>query len=229
MVGIGKSCDLVSVGRVSTSRRYCPFCPSNSRLRRLAPYCFNTAATPPATTPPGLCLLLITWLVDRGCVRGWLCLCVGSSCLPPLSFWGHASPPRCHSGGLGNRLRPTTHSHKCWLGYRSPSGVCTSLGFPVLYGPGTFTSRMWCHPMSLSCWLLDLFPFSKEWGSSLGYGWVDYGFGLRCISFLDGLKVFLILRVCLFTVRGFFPWVARLWRLFGSLNSGLWFPWSFYP
>jgi len=83
--------------------------------------------------------------------------------------------------------------------------------------------------MSLSCWLLDPSSFWKEWGSSLGYEWVDYRFGLRRISFPDGLEDFLVLRVCLFTVRGFFLRVARLWRLFGSLDSGLWFPCSFYP
>ena len=38
-----------------------------------------------------------------------------------------------------------------------------------------------------------------------------------------------MLQVCLFTVRGFFLWVAPLWTLFGSLDSGLWFPCSFYP
>jgi len=66
--------------------------------------------------------------------------------------------------------------------------------------------------MSLSCWPLGSYPFSKEWGPSLSYGWIDYRFGLKCISFLDELKVFLVLEVCLFTVRGFFLWVARLWR-----------------
>jgi len=147
----------------------------------------------------------------------------------PLSFWGHASPPRRLSSAPGDRLRPVTHSHKCWLSCRFPSGVCAPLGFPVIYGPGTFTSRVWWRPMSLSCWLLDPSPFPKEWGSSLGYAWVDYRCGLRCIFFLDGLEVFLVLRVCLFTVRGFFLWVAHLWRLFGSLDSGLGFPCSFYP
>jgi len=100
---------------------------------------------------------------------------------------------------------------------------------PGLFGPGTSTSRVWYRPMSLSCGLLCPSPFSKEWGSSLGYGWVDYMFGLKCISFLDGLEVFLGLQACLFTVRGFFLCVAQLWRLLGSLDSGLWFPCSFYP
>jgi len=137
--------------------------------------------------------------------------------------------PRCLSGGLGDRICPATHPHKCWLSYRSPFGDCAPLGFPVVYDPGTFTSRVWCCPRCSSCWLLDPSPFSKEWASSLGCGSVDYRFGLSCISFLDGLEVFLVLQVCLFTVRGFFLWVARLWRLFGSLDSDLWFPCSFYP
>jgi len=122
-------CLLHSVGHVRTSGYYCPFRPSTFRLRWLSPYCFDTAGTPPAAPPPGLCLLLIAWLNDRGCVRGCFCLCVGSSCLPPRSFRGHATPPRCLSVGLGDRLCPATHSHKCWLGYRSPSRVCTHLSF----------------------------------------------------------------------------------------------------
>jgi len=66
-------------------------------------------------------------------------------------------------------------------------------------------------------------PFLAGMGFVVGYGWVVYRFGLWCISFLDRLEVFLqvVLRVCLFTVRGFFLRVARLWRLFGSLDSGL--------
>jgi len=88
-----KNRDLVSVSRFRTSRCYPPFPPSTSRLRRLAPDCFNTAATPPAALPLGRCVLLIAWLDDRGCVRGCLCLSIGVSCLPPLSSRGHATPP----------------------------------------------------------------------------------------------------------------------------------------
>ena len=88
-----KNRDPVSVGRLHTSRRYYPFHSSTSGFRRLSSYSLNTAPTPPAAPPPGLCLLLITWLDDRGCVCGCFCLCVGSSCLLPLSFQGHATPP----------------------------------------------------------------------------------------------------------------------------------------
>lgn len=47
--------------------------------------------------------------------------------------------------------------------------------------------------MSLSYWVLGPSPFSKECGLSLGQGWVDCRFGLKGISFLDGLDVFLVL------------------------------------
>jgi len=119
------------VGRVRTSCRCSPFRPSTSRLCQLAPYCFNTAATPPAALPPVLSLLLITWLNGLGSMRGWFSLSVGSSCLPPLSFPGHATPPHRLSGRLKHQLRPAIHSYKCWLGYQSPSRVCARLGFPL--------------------------------------------------------------------------------------------------
>jgi len=173
-----KNRDPVSVGRVRTSRCDCPFRPSTSRLRRLAPYCFNTAAMPPAALPLGRCAVLIAWLDDRGCVRGCLCLPIEVSCLPPLSSRGHATPPCRLSGGLGDRLRPATHSHKCWLGYRSPAGDCARLSFPVVYSAGTFTSCVWCRPMSLSCWLLGHSPFSKECDSSWAEGGLTTGLSL---------------------------------------------------
>jgi len=113
----------------NTTCHYSPFCPSTSGLRPLAPYCFNTAAMSSAAHPLGFCLLLMASLHDRGYVHGCLCLYVGSSCLPPLSPPGYATPPHHSSGVPGNRLRPATHSHKCWLGYRSPSLVCAHLGF----------------------------------------------------------------------------------------------------
>jgi len=169
-----KNRDLVSVGRVCTSHCYCPFRPSTSQLYKLALYYFNTVATPPAVHPPGLCLLLIAWLDDRGCVRGCLCLSIAVSCLPPLSSRGHATPPRRLSGGLRDRPRPATHPHKCWLSYRSPSGDCARLGFPVVYGPGTFTSRVWWRPMSLSCWLLSLSLFRRNGiRHGLRVGWLQ--------------------------------------------------------
>ena len=138
-----KNRDPVLVSCVRTSCCYCPLWPSISWLCRLAPYCFNTAATPSATPPSGVCLLLIAWLDDHGCVRGCLCLYVESSYLQPLSLRGYATPtPHC-SGGPGDRLPPATHSHKFWVGYWSPSGVCAPLGFagymrqvnlPLVYG-----------------------------------------------------------------------------------------------
>ena len=118
-----------SVGHVRTSCHYSPFCPSTSCLRPLALYCFNRAATSSAAPHPGLYLLLIAWLPDRGCVSGCLCPCVASSCLPPLSAPGYATPPHRFSGVPGDRLHPATHSHKSWLGYTSPSWVCARLVF----------------------------------------------------------------------------------------------------
>jgi len=149
--GYSKNRDLILVGRVHTSRCDCPFYPSTSWLHRLAPYSFNTAATPPAAHPPGLCLLLMAWHNDRECMCGCFCLCVGSSCLSPLSFQEHATPSHRLSGGLGDRLHPATHCHKCWLSYQSPSGDCARPRFPGIYAPGISTSRAWCHRMSLSC------------------------------------------------------------------------------
>jgi len=81
-----KNQDVGSVGRDGTSRRYCPFPPSNSLFCRPGSYCFNTAATPPATAPPGLYLLPIAWLNHHGYVQAVFCLCVWSSCLLPLSY-----------------------------------------------------------------------------------------------------------------------------------------------
>jgi len=104
---------------------------STSWLCRLTPSSFNIGATPPDTPPPGLCVLLIARLHDHGCVSVCTYLCVGSSWLRPLTLWGYASSPSCFSGGLGDRLGLARHSHECWLGYRSPSGVCTTLGFPA--------------------------------------------------------------------------------------------------
>jgi len=67
-----KNGDPVSVVHIRTSRRYCPFQPSTSRLRQLVPYCLITIATAPAAPAPGLCPLLIAGLNDRDCVRGCL-------------------------------------------------------------------------------------------------------------------------------------------------------------
>jgi len=131
-----KNRDPVSVGLVGTSRCYCPFRPSNSRLRRLAPYCFNSAATPPATTPPDLCLLLIAWLYDRGCVRGCLCLGVGSSCLLPLSFWGNALPPAVFPVDTGiNFVLPHTL-------IRAGCVTDLPLGFPLASASRSLTAQV---------------------------------------------------------------------------------------
>ena len=127
-----KNCDLVSVGHVCTSYHCGLFHPSTSLLCRLAPYCFNTVAMPLATHPSGLWLLLIAWLDNRSCVHGCLCLYVGVS-LPPVSGLAETrdTPPLPFSGGLANQLHPDPYSYNCWLGYRSPSGVCPCLGFLV--------------------------------------------------------------------------------------------------
>ena len=129
-VGLLKVRDPILVGHIFTSRCYCPFHPSTSQLRQLSPYYFNTAATPPAAPPPGLCLLLIAWLNDLDGVRGCFCLFVGGLCLPSLSF-RDMRHPRPLPGGLEDRLHPATHSHKCWFSYRAPSGICARLSFPV--------------------------------------------------------------------------------------------------
>jgi len=131
-----KNRDPLSVGHVRTSRRSCPFRSSNSRFLRLAPYCFNTMATPPATPPPGLCLLPIAWLDDCGCVRGCPGLCVGSSYLPPLSFWGHASPPAVFPVDLGvDFVLPHTF-------IRSGSVTHLPLGFALTSASQPYTAQV---------------------------------------------------------------------------------------
>ena len=54
--------------------------------------------------------------------------------------------------------------------------------------PGKFTSLCMDHwPTALSCWLLGPSPAAAEWGQSLGYGWVAYGFGwdFSSLSFVE--------------------------------------------
>ena len=82
--------------------------------------------------------------------------------------------------------------------------------------------------MSLSCCLLDPAPFSKESGSYLGSGWADHRFGPTCISFLDGVEVFLVFASLLVHCLGFLFFGGLSVELIGSLYSGLWFPCSFY-
>jgi len=77
--------------------------------------------------------------------------------------------------------------------------------------------------MSLSCWPQRLFPYSKELVSSLGYRWVEYRFGPECISFLDKLGVCLVLRICLFTVRGFCLLGCTSVEVIGLFYLGQWF------
>jgi len=48
---------------------------------------------PPGSHPPGLYLLLISWLDDRACVWGCLCLSVGSSSLLLLPSQEGPTPP----------------------------------------------------------------------------------------------------------------------------------------
>jgi len=61
--------------------------------------------------------------------------------------------------------------------------------------------------------------------SSLGYGWVAYRFGPECISFLDKLGVCLqvVLRICLFTVRGFCLLGCPSVDVIGLFHLGQWF------
>jgi len=77
--------DLILVGHVPTASRYRPLSPSISQLRRLVPYCFQTAATPPAAHTPSLWALLFACVDDRDCLWGCLCLFLEDSCLLPLS------------------------------------------------------------------------------------------------------------------------------------------------
>ena len=61
--------------------------------------------------------------------------------------------------------------------------------------PGKFTSLCMDHrPTALSCCLLGLSSDAAEWGQSLGYEWVAYGFGCD-FSFLSLLRVL------------YFPWL----------------------
>jgi len=57
----------------------------------------------------------------------------------------------------------------------------------------------------------------------LGYGRVEDMFGLKCISFMDGLEVFLILQDYFFTVRGCFllgyTFVEVFWFIFRPIVS----------
>ena len=164
-------------------------CTSASRSMT-GPIVFSLDRNIPVTAP------LIAWLDDCGRVHCGLRLSVGVSCLPPLSSWEHGKPPCCLSGILRDLFRPATHTVGWWLCYRSPTRVSARLVVLVVYDLHTFTSHQWCHPMTLSRSLLDHSPFSKESSLWLGYGWVDYSFGLRCVSFPDGLEVFLLLQVC---------------------------------
>ena len=52
-------------------------------------------------------------------------------------------------------------------------------------------------PTALSCWLLGPSPAEAEWGQSLGYGWVAYGFGwdLSSLSFV-GVSVLSLVVQC---------------------------------
>jgi len=82
--------------------------------------------------------------------------------------------------------------------------------------------------MSLSCWLLSLSPFSKEWGSSLGYRWVDSRFGLTCISFLDVLEIFPCFASLFVHCQGLLSLGCTSGEVIGSLYSGRGFFHSFY-
>jgi len=60
---------------------------------------------------------------------------------------------------------------------------------------------------------LESLPLSKGMGLIVGCGWVGYRFWLKCISFLDGLQVFLVCKFVYSLSRVSFFWVAHLWRL----------------
>ena len=98
----------------------------------------------------------------------------------------------------------------------------------LYYAPGTSPANVWCGPRSLSYWLLSPSPFSKEWGSLWGCECVDYRFGLKCISFPDGIKVLLVCKfVCSLSQVSCFL-VGLMWRFIGGCNSALLFLRSFY-
>jgi len=64
-------------------------------------------------------------------------------------------------------------------------------------------------------------PLSKENHFAIGCGWVGSRFGLKCISFLDGLKVFLVCEFVCSLSRVSFFWVACMWRLLvRSIQAG---------
>jgi len=87
--------------------------------------------------------------------------------LPPLSLAGHAPSPVWFPVGLRSLLCPATHflcvglDLDLPLGFACPFGQALRLGY---FYP--FVRAV--EAMTLSCWLLDPFPDSSEWGLLLG-------------------------------------------------------------
>ena len=161
-------------------------------------------------------------------MHGCFCLYVGSSCLPPLSSREQATPARRFAAGLGNRFRPATQSHKCWLGYRSPSGDCARLGFPISMVQAHLL--LMCGAVLCLCpagsWVPP--PFQRN-GAPCGLwvGWLQISAQVYFLS--RWASGFPCLRVSLFTVRGFFLLGRTSVEVIGSWYSGLWFLRNFYP
>ena len=87
--------------------------------------------------------------------------------LPPLSLAGNVPPPVWFPVGLWSLLCPATHFLCVGLVSDLPLGFACPFGRALR--PGYFYPFVCAvEAMILSCWVLDHFPDSAEWGLLMG-------------------------------------------------------------